>query len=98
MCLWICRWPVTELFTGSCCCRGHVRTLVLDLNDVLIHADWKRERGWRSFKRPGVEEFLQTAGQFYELVLYTDQNNTYADPILDRIGESLQLGGLTSTP
>lgn len=63
----------------------HVRTLVLDLNDVLIHADWKRERGWRSFKRPGVEEFLQTAGRYYELVLYTDQQSTYVDPILDRI-------------
>lgn len=63
----------------------HLKTLVLDLDDVLIHADWTRERGWRSFKRPGVEEFLRNMSQYYEVVVYTDQQTTYADPILERI-------------
>lgn len=40
------------------CCR-HVRTLVLDLDDTLIHSDWTRGRGWRTFKRPGAEDFLR---------------------------------------
>lgn len=62
-----------------------VKTLVLDLDDVLVHSSWTRQRGWRSFKRPGVEDFLKHMAQYYELVLYTDQNSTYADPILDRI-------------
>lgn len=39
-------------------CR-HVRTLVLDLDDTLIHSDWTRGRGWRTFKRPGAEDFLR---------------------------------------
>ena len=42
------------------------RTLVLDLDDVLIKSDWNRERGWRVFKRPGVEAFLKHMAQFYE--------------------------------
>lgn len=41
-------------------CR-HVRTLVLDLDDTLIHSDWTRGRGWRTFKRPGAEDFLRQA-------------------------------------
>lgn len=63
----------------------HVRTLVLDLDDVLVHSDWSRARGWRTFKRPGAEDFLRTMSQFYEVVVYTSQLPTYADPILDRL-------------
>lgn len=64
---------------------AHVRTLVLDLDGVLVRSDWRRGRGWRTFKRPGVDAFLQAASQYYELVLYTDHLPTYADPILDRL-------------
>ena len=39
--------------------RRHVRTLVIDLDDTLIHSDWTRGRGWRTFKRPGAEDFLR---------------------------------------
>jgi import inner membrane translocase subunit TIM50 len=63
----------------------HIKTLVLDLDDVLIHSDWTRARGWRTFKRPGVEDFLKDMAQYYELVVYTSQLPTYADPILDRL-------------
>ncbi len=43
-----------------------MKTLVLDLDDVLVHSDWSRERGWRTFKRPGAEDFLRTMSQYYE--------------------------------
>lgn len=46
----------------------HVRTLVLDLDDTLVHSDWTRGRGWRTFKRPGAEDFIRTMAQYYELV------------------------------
>lgn len=68
-------------------CR-HVRTLVLDLDDTLIHSDWTRARGWRTFKRPGATAFIQQMASAYELVLYTDQLPTYADPIMDRLDPS----------
>ncbi|KAI8108416.1 hypothetical protein M9434_006442 [Picochlorum sp. BPE23] len=63
----------------------HIKTLVLDLDDVLIHSDWTRGRGWRTFKRPGAEEFIKDMAQYFELVVYTSQLPTYADPILDRL-------------
>eukprot|EP00884_Botryococcus_braunii_P014271 jgi/Botrbrau1/22845/Bobra.0065s0004.1 len=65
--------------------RSIVRTLVLDLDDLLVHSDWTRGRGWRTFKRPGAEDFLRQMAQYYELVVYTSQLPTYADPILDRL-------------
>ena len=33
----------------------------------------KRERGWRTFKRPGVDAFLEHLAKFYEIVVYSDQ-------------------------
>lgn len=33
----------------------------------------KRDRGWRTFKRPGVDAFLEHLAQFYEIVVYSDQ-------------------------
>ncbi|OMP04250.1 Zinc/iron permease [Corchorus olitorius] len=53
----------------------HVFTLVLDLNETLLYTDWKRERGWRTFKRPGVDAFLEHLAKFYEIVVYSDQMN-----------------------
>ncbi|KAG7670085.1 hypothetical protein Ndes2526B_g06470 [Nannochloris sp. 'desiccata'] len=63
----------------------HVKTLVLDLDNVLVHSDWTRGRGWRTFKRPGADEFIKDLSQYFELVVYTSQLPTYADPIMDRL-------------
>lgn len=64
---------------------SHIKTLVLDLDNILIHSDWTRGRGWRTFKRPGADEFIKDLAQYFELVVYTSQLPTYADPILDRL-------------
>lgn len=63
----------------------HVFTLVLDLNETLLYSDWKRDRGWRTFKRPGVDDFLEHLAQFYEIVVYSDQQGMYVDPIVERL-------------
>ncbi|KAJ6751800.1 hypothetical protein OIU85_002235 [Salix viminalis] len=63
----------------------HVFTLVLDLNETIIYSDWKRDRGWRTFKRPGVDDFLQHVGKFYEIVVYSDQLSMYVDPVVERL-------------
>ena len=36
---------------------------MLDLDGVLVKSDWNRERGWRTFKRPGVDAFLKHMAQ-----------------------------------
>mmetsp|Transcript_23135 Transcript_23135/g.64273 ORF Transcript_23135/g.64273 Transcript_23135/m.64273 type:complete len:357 (-) Transcript_23135:538-1608(-) len=60
-------------------------TVVLDLNETIVHSDWTRGRGWRVFKRPGVEDFISKLAPQVELVVFTDQMATYGEPILERI-------------
>ncbi|XP_010534799.1 PREDICTED: mitochondrial import inner membrane translocase subunit TIM50-like [Tarenaya hassleriana] len=63
----------------------HVFTLVLDLNETLLYTDWNRDRGWRTFKRPGVDAFLEHLAKFYEIVVYSDQMDMYVAPVCDRL-------------
>lgn len=65
--------------------RGQVKTLVLDLEDVLVHKEWSRAKGWQVMKRPGVEPFLLEMGKRYEVVVYTDEPAMYADPVINKI-------------
>ncbi|KAL6520764.1 hypothetical protein OROHE_016945 [Orobanche hederae] len=65
----------------------HVFTIVLDLNETLIYSDWKRDRGWRTFKRPGVDAFLEHLAQFYEIIVYSDQLPMYVDPVVERLDQ-----------
>lgn len=39
-------------------------TLVLSLEDLLVHSEWTREHGWRMAKRPGVDYFLRYLSQY----------------------------------
>ncbi|GFR46912.1 hypothetical protein Agub_g8559 [Astrephomene gubernaculifera] len=65
--------------------RGNVITLVLDLDELLVWKEWTRQKGWSIYKRAGVQEFLLDLGQYFEIVIYTDEPATYADPILNKL-------------
>ena len=67
-----------------------MRTLVLDLDGVLVQSVWQRKHGWKTVKRPGVEPFLETMAQYYELVVFSDRAHSYADPILNRVDPGIQ--------
>jgi import inner membrane translocase subunit TIM50 len=60
-------------------------TLVLSLEDMLIHSEWSREHGWRTAKRPGMDYFLGYLSQYYELVLFTTMPLAYADQIVKKL-------------
>lgn len=60
-------WKVPKLF-------GYSRKMKLFLSLTLL-LFLKRDRGWRTFKRPGVDAFLEHMAQFYEIVVYSDQLN-----------------------
>ncbi|KAI7724442.1 hypothetical protein M8C21_017285 [Ambrosia artemisiifolia] len=47
-------------------------------------SSFDRDRGWRTFKRPGVDDFLEHLAQFYEIIVYSDQQSMYVDPVVDR--------------
>lgn len=60
-------------------------TLVLSLEDLLVHSEWTREHGWRSAKRPGVDYFIRYLSQYYELVIFTTAASMNADPIIRKL-------------
>ncbi len=60
-------------------------TLVLSLEDLLVHSEWTREHGWRMAKRPGVDYFLRYLCQYYELVIFTTQPWAVAEPIIKKL-------------
>jgi import inner membrane translocase subunit TIM50 len=60
-------------------------TLVLSLEDMLIHSEWTREHGWRTAKRPGLDYFLGYMSQYFEIVLFTSQPVGAADQIVRKM-------------
>ncbi|XP_066363394.1 mitochondrial import inner membrane translocase subunit TIM50-like [Miscanthus floridulus] len=76
----------------------HVFTLVLDLNETLVYSDWQRERGWRTFKRPGVDAFLEHMSKLYEVVVYSDQTPMYVEPVFERLNSRGTISHRLSRP
>ncbi|KAK5705098.1 mitochondrial inner membrane protein required for protein import [Elasticomyces elasticus] len=60
-------------------------TLVLSLEDLLIHSTWSRDHGYQVAKRPGVDYFLRYLSQYYELVLFTSVPLSIADPVIKKL-------------
>ena len=60
-------------------------TLVLGMEDVLLHSEWTREHGWRMAKRPGLDYFLRYLSQYYELVVWTPQPSALGDPVVRKL-------------
>ena len=60
-------------------------TLVLSLEDMLVHSKWDREHGWRMAKRPGVDYFLRYLSQYYELVIFTSVPSMIGQPIISKL-------------
>ena len=60
-------------------------TLVISLEDMLVHSEWTREHGWRTAKRPGVDYFLRYLSQYYELVIFTSVPSMIGHPVIQKL-------------
>ena len=60
-------------------------TLVLSLEDLLVHSEWSREHGWRMAKRPGLDYFLRYLSLYYEIVIFTSVPSMIAGPALQKL-------------
>lgn len=54
-------------------------TLVLTLDDLLIHSNWDAKNGWRTAKRPGLDYFLGYLSQYYEIVIFGLEYQMYSE-------------------
>lgn len=74
------------------------KTLVLDLDETLVHSSFKpipnadfvipveiedQVHQVYVLKRPGVDQFMKKMGEHYEIVVFTASLAKYADPVLD---------------
>lgn len=66
-------------------------TLVLSLEDMLVHQEWSRDKGWRIAKRPGLDYFLRYLSQYYELVLFTSQPSAMGDQVMRKLDPYLMV-------
>ncbi|QPG73452.1 hypothetical protein FOA43_000763 [Brettanomyces nanus] len=57
----------------------HPLTLVVELDDTLIHSNWDHTKGWRTAKRPGVDYFLGYLSQYYEIVVFSKSSMAFAE-------------------
>ncbi|CAK72842.1 unnamed protein product (macronuclear) [Paramecium tetraurelia] len=81
--------------------KSHTRKVcVLDLDETLVHSQFKAEDGYdfllnvfvqsQLFKvfvtvRPGVEAFIESLSEYFDVVLWTASLKEYADPVMDII-------------
>jgi len=84
------------------------KTLVLDLDETLVHSSFKsiqnpdfiipvefEEQIHQVYvlKRPGVDYFLTKMAEFYEIIVFTASLSKYADPLLDLLDTSKIVNG-----
>lgn len=60
-------------------------TLVLTLDDLLIHSSWDAKHGWRTAKRPGLDYFLGYLSQYYEVVIFASEYQMYCDKTVNKL-------------
>ncbi|CAD8047154.1 unnamed protein product [Paramecium primaurelia] len=84
--------------------KSHSRKVcVLDLDETLVHSQFKADNGHdfsldiivqsQLFKvyvtvRPGVENFIDTLSEYFEIIMWTASLKEYADPVMDIIDPS----------
>lgn len=64
---------------------GRPFTLVVGLDDVLIHSEWSRQYGWRTAKRPGLDYFLGYLAQYYEVVVFSSNYMVHSEKIIPKL-------------
>ncbi|EEQ38817.1 dullard-like phosphatase domain protein [Clavispora lusitaniae] len=79
---------------------GNKKCLILDLDETLVHSSFKYLRTADFvipveidnqvhhvyvIKRPGVDEFLEKVGRWFEVVVFTASVAKYGDPLLNKL-------------
>ena len=60
-------------------------TLILDLDETLVHFQIKSNKGGTLRARPYLFGFLEEMGHYFELVIWTSATETYANSLIDAI-------------
>jgi import inner membrane translocase subunit TIM50 len=65
-------------------------TLVIGLEETLVHSTWTRKFGWRHAKRPGCDQFLKSLRD-YEIVIFSNGSLNFTQDIIHQIADVNQV-------
>lgn len=79
--------PVFENLLPPPAPEGYRRplTLVLTLDDFLIHSEWDTKNGWRTAKRPGLDYFIAYLAGYYEIVIFGTNSQMYSEKAVSKL-------------
>lgn len=60
-------------------------TLVVELDDLLVHSTWDYKKGWKTAKRPGLDYFLGYLSQYYEIVVFSRSSMAFAETTVAKL-------------
>jgi import inner membrane translocase subunit TIM50 len=79
--------PFEKLLPDPVAEYGRPYTLVISLEDLMVHSEWTREHGWRIAKRPGLDYFMAYLFQYFEIIVFTNQPEVMAAPIIQKVDQ-----------
>jgi len=68
----------------------HIPVLVIDLEQTIVRSTWDRRHGWRSVKRPGLDEFLEQMRQHYEIILFSPTGYAIASAVVEQLDPQMK--------
>lgn len=82
-----------QLLSPSLTSRKRNYTLVLDLDETLVHYVEASAGDSKVLVRPGCEEFLKRMAQVYEVIIFTAAMQDYADWVIDQLDTGQWVSG-----
>lgn len=61
------------------------KTLVINFSGTLVAADYEMGKGYKFKKRPGVEMFLNRLKNFYEIVVYGEEDTMMMMEVCEKL-------------
>lgn len=88
-------WPTAPCYANIPPGTPCPPTLIVDLERTLVASTHDTKYGWRHVKRPGVDKFLKAMSQYYEVVIFSENDANMVGEIfeaLDKEGACHKLG------
>mmetsp|Transcript_24482 Transcript_24482/g.36001 ORF Transcript_24482/g.36001 Transcript_24482/m.36001 type:complete len:403 (-) Transcript_24482:85-1293(-) len=90
-------WPTAPCYAGLNIPPGTPAPplLVVDLEKTLIASEHDPRYGWRHVKRPGVDKFIEQLSNYYEIVIFAENDIGMMEHVLmaiDKEGRTHKLG------
>ena len=71
--------------------------LVLDLEKTLVGCEYDAKYGWRYAKRPGLDKFLDTVTQYFEVVIFSETDAGTVQDIVEALDKDNRIYKLYSS-